>query len=104
MKNENKVIRIRDLCFAIVRGWKWIVAAMVILALTFGLAQGIAGNQSSTSEESFAALDDRIDSQTSYLENSILMQLDPYNVYEATANLHITKDGLPIDHNADSAP
>ena len=102
MKNENKVTPVRNLCFFILHGWKWIVAAIVALAFVFGLAQGVANNNPVASEESITALDARIATQVAYLENSILMQLDPYNVYEATANLHITQNGASIEHNADS--
>ncbi len=111
MKNENNVIRIRDLCFSILYGWKWIIASVAALALVFGMVQGIFGSKIialSTPDESAMALylqekalyenniqtlEDKIDTQFTYLEKSIFMQLNHYNVYEATANLYVTSGG-----------
>lgn len=120
MKNDNKVIRIHDLCFSVLYGWKWIIAAIVSLALIFGVVQGVFGSKlasPSTSDESamtlylqektlyenkVQAMENKIDSQNAYLENSIFMQLNHYDVYEATANLYVTTNGKILSDDQES--
>lgn len=112
-KNEQ-MIYLKDLIFAALYQWKKLLIAAVALAVLLGGFQGITGlvdlkspekldaitKQNQIQQERYEAEVDslkkqietlraQVRSQQEYLDNSLLMQLQPYNFYEASLVLYI---------------
>lgn len=116
MKQENKTVRIQDLLFSVLYGWKGILWTVVILALLLGGVMGIRDargldpqvqatarqkyedamlqytNSLTILEQNIENLNLALDQWQTYMESSILMAMDHRQVYEARANLYITTD------------
>ena len=89
-ERDEQVIFIKDLIFSILYRWrKILIAAIVVAVLMGGLSAvlGLIGGNSDASSNS--ALRDSARSQAEYLENSVLMNIDPHHVGKATANVSI---------------
>jgi len=116
MNSENG-ISIKTLMFATLRKWKTMVAVAVLLAIALGGFQGyktwvsitdphmLAQQQADYEntlkeyEKQYASLQvqmettrDHVWAQRDYLEKSILMRIDPRNVYTARLSLFIAAD------------
>lgn len=111
-KNNMQMIYLKDLLFAAMYRWRSILAAALILAFllggvktVFGLS-ALNGNPAiDTSEDQTALqiyeirkasidqqillLEKRIQSQQTYLSNSVLMQIDPFGFYEAHLTVYV---------------
>ena len=120
MEPENtyeQEIDLKDLMFAVLHKWRPIIVTAVIFAVLLGGFKGVRSYQSYRDEDkqaeaqdlyqqdlevyetSKAAYEREIDNitndiqkQQEYLENSILMNVSPYDVYEARADLFIKTD------------
>lgn len=116
MKQENKTVRMQDMLFSVLNGWKRILLAVVILALVLGGFMGVRdasrldpqaqaqarqkyedalrqyNNARDTLDLSIRNLDAKLDEWKTYMEHSVLMNADYHNIYEAGANLYITTD------------
>lgn len=115
-KNEH-MIYLKDLIFAALYQWKKLLIAAVALAVLLGGFQGITGlidlknpealeaitKQNQIQQERYEAEVDSLEkqietlraqvrSQQEYLDNSLLMQLQPYSFYEASLVLYIDTD------------
>lgn len=115
-KNEH-MIYLKDLLFAALYQWKKLLIAAVALAVVLGSIQGITGlidlkdpdtleaitKQNQIQQERYEAEVDSLEkqietlraqvrSQQEYLNNSLLMQLQPYGFYEASLVLYIDTD------------
>lgn len=115
MKKEEQMIYVKDLLFAALYRWKTIVAVAVLLALVLGGPQVVSAIRGGTGivepdpvaveqyqsekaalEKQVEYLQHTVDNRQLYLENSLLMQLDPYDHYEARV---IAYAGTTIDGN-----
>lgn len=115
-KNEH-MIYLKDLIFAALYQWKKLLIGAVVLAVLLGGFQGITGlidpkdpetleaitKQNQIQQERYEAEVDSLEkqietlraqvrSQQEYLDNSLLMQLQPYSFYEASLVLYIDTD------------
>ena len=107
-QKDGQLVYIKDLLFAVLYRWKTVLAVMLVLALLAGGAGFLLGGKASPADAQKqeiyaaekAAMDQRIlalqktviERQT-HLDQSLLMQLDPYNHYEAqlTVSLQLTE-------------
>lgn len=110
-------IDLKDLLFVILHQWKPVIAVAIAFAVLIGGLKGIpalrnqgnAENAAEKEEEYKAAMEQyenaiaysereiqnivsTIETQQEYLENSILMNLNPYSLYEAKSDLFIKTD------------
>lgn len=111
---EEQRISITGLLLAIVRSWRGILAAVLVCAVLAGAFKGyrvwnsihdsdVLGQQmeayqteldvyeskKAELEQTIADLDRSIANQQLYLDNSVLMRINPYDVYEASACLYV---------------
>lgn len=109
-KQEDQVIYLKDLLFSVLYRWKRILIFCVILAVLFGGMKGISTYkavkasqnaplpQATESTEKtlltnkLDTLQAAVDNQEAYLQESIFMQIDPYDFYKATLNAYISTD------------
>lgn len=117
MDYENtyeREIDLKELMFAVLRKWRPILAAAVVLALLLGGFKAVSAQRSLNSagdeDDSYAAaleeyeqkleicnreidnLTSDIVNQQKYVEDSILMNTSPYDVWEAKAELFVETD------------
>ncbi|MCI8664039.1 MAG: hemagglutinin [Hungatella sp.] len=110
-------IDLKELMFAVLHKWKTILAAAVVLALILGGYKGISGyrhesDQSvidkaqenyenelefynknlASCEREIENLEKDITRQQEYLEDSVLMNISPYDIWEAKAELFVKTD------------
>ena len=110
-------VNLKDLLFVILHKWRAIIAVSVIFAVLMGGAKGALTYKSQNAPEAaeqreeayqislaqyendLAAyereiknISDNIISQQDYLEGSVLMNLSPYDLYEAEGTLFIKTD------------
>ena len=110
-------IDLKELMFAVLHKWKTILAAAVVLALILGGYKGISGyrhesdqrvidkaqenyenelefyNKNLAScEREIENLEKDITRQQEYLEDSVLMNISPYDIWEAKAELFVKTD------------
>lgn len=110
-------IDLKDLMFSVLRRWRPIIIIAVVFALLLGGFKTFKGIQQLSDEEfvkenqeiyAFSLeqhattkkrlerevknIQDNIQSQQQYKENSILMNINPYDEYVATATLYISTD------------
>lgn len=110
---EGHTIYMKDLLFAALYRWK----AAIALALVFGLLLGgfalLSGKKSVTIGDSSMTpetkvkitqmeatrdlLKDQIAAHTAYLENSVLMSIDPYAHHAAGFHIAVSSDALAAD-------
>ncbi len=118
-RNEEQVIYLKDLIFAVLYQWKKLLIVAVALAVLLGGFQFVTGiislndpdtlkeikRQNEIQQERYEAevaslklqietLRGQIRNQQEYLENSLLMQLEPYGYYEATLAVYVETDYL----------
>lgn len=102
-KQSQRTIYLKDLIFAILYNWKWIILVMLIGAIALGGLEltnskdEVTLNTTSITPENQLKIDQlqakklrteqHIAEQTAYLEESILMTLDPYAAH--SAGVHI---------------
>ncbi len=103
MEQEKQVIFFSDLLFSALYRWKAMVAAALILALALGgfqlyrssgtdvVSQGAAASVEH-GQNQVHTIEENIKSQQEYMENSILMTMDPYNVSKITTDFYVYTD------------
>ena len=118
MNNEyNQEIDLKDLMFAILRRWRTVLSVAVVLAVLLGGMKGFKAlhtakdtkaqqekmedyqrelDSYTTAKESgereIENINDDIQAQQTYMDESVLMNMSPYDVCEATADLFIKTD------------
>ena len=113
MDRDEQVIFLKDLLFAVLYQWKKILLAALAFAVLLGgyaAAKNVGNVPSEQAEQQYqkdleqyqiekAALEQNIErteqkirAQQEYMENSLLMQLDPYAFFEGTMQLCIATD------------
>lgn len=110
-------VNLKDLLFVILHKWRIVIAVSVVFAILMGGAKGALTYRSQNAPEAAAQREEsyRVDLaqyennlasyereiqnlsdnsilQQDYLENSVLMNLSPYDFYEAQSNLFIKTD------------
>ena len=117
--NQERIVTIADLIRAIIRKLWIVVAAAVIFAALFGgykyvkdsKAAASAKTESSTDMKvkldddaraevnNVLAIQDNLDQQQTYADNSVLMEIDPYNESLVTLQYHYSPDSK--DYSSD---
>lgn len=110
MEQERKTqtVYFKDLFFAICYQWKWLIIAVLVGAILLGGIQILGSNKAASVDsvsitperqlkvEHLQATQERleynIEAQTTYLENSVLMSIDPYASYSAGVYLCVTPE------------
>lgn len=115
-RTEDQVIYPKDMLFAALYRWKTVVVAALILGLLLGGFAAIrnfggiteeakALNQKQYEQELLAyqqevaylegevqSLEKSVQEQLEYMENSLYLGLDPYNIYRATVTFYLETD------------
>lgn len=112
MEQENKgqTIYFKDLFFAILYQWKWLVIVALVGAILLGGIQMLGSNQQASLDsvtitpetqmkvDLLEATEQRltvnIEAQTQYLENSVLMSIDPYTAVSSGIYLRVSPEGI----------
>ena len=112
MEQENKgqTIYFKDLFFAILYQWKWLVIVALVGAILLGGIQMLGSNQQASLDsvsitpetqmkvDLLEATEQRltvnIEAQTQYLENSVLMSIDPYTAISSGIYLRVSPEGI----------
>ena len=96
-ERDEQVIFIKDLIFAALYQWRKILVVVLAFALLLGGYKAISGlpiateDPGTSQEESDGdTLQDKVRQQVDYLNDSVLMNLNPYDLYKATLTLSIT--------------
>lgn len=125
----EREIDLKELAFAVLHKWKMILVFAVALALLLGGYKGISTYRTQNNEEVLKAaresyaremeiynkgmdsckreidnLTRDIAGQQEYVENSILMNMSPYDIWEAKAELFVKSDGTLESPNGDLTP
>lgn len=95
-EKDEQVIFIKDLIFAVLYRWRSVLAVALVIAVLLGgykVISGVAGSNGALQEETQVStlelLEEDIRKQTLYLEESVLMNIDSYQVGKATATINI---------------
>ena len=102
-QRDEQVIFIKDLLFAALYRWRVILIAAIVAAMLLGGFTAITGLGSLDSTEPPAdtaqatTLRDNIRRQSEYLENSVLMNIDPHHAGKATANISILAESFSAE-------
>lgn len=111
-ENQSQEVSLKRMCLFAFCQWKRVLAAALVLAVLLGGIQGLRGwkaanasdPQSDSSameryeaektrlEKECAGIQGDIDYQMEYLNDSVLMQLDYYDIHEAKASFYIATD------------
>lgn len=112
-KKDERMIYIKDLIFAALYRWRSVLIVALVLALVLGGWKGVSGlnglqsgteaasleqaqilyeAEKTAAEKKVASARQNIENQRSYLENSVLMQIDPYSCYEAVLSMYVETD------------
>ena len=114
-KASNRTVYVKDLIFTVLHHWKIVLILVLAGVLLLGIVQGIKGISEITNkayaqvsneayeatmkeyEEQKSELVERVDeikevlsAQREILDNSVLMQLNPYGYYEASTVIYFT--------------
>ncbi len=105
MEQEKQVVYFSDLFFAVLKCWKAMIAAALILALALGAFQywqnskkdGLdsADDTAATiayNEEQLTIISKNILNQQKYMTESVLMTMDPYNSGLVTVDVYVYTD------------
>lgn len=103
MEQEKQVVYFSDLFFAVLKRWKAILAAALILALALGGFQYWKNSRQESFDDSTAAaiayneeqltiISNNILSQQAYMTESVLMTMDPYNSGKVTVDVYVYTD------------
>lgn len=122
MENERneQVIFVKDLLFATLYKWRLILIFALAFAMLFGgwgyISEKGEANNSQSQQETVAfnkqqdiieqeiqRLQTRIDSGTDYLDHSLLMNMNPYEVTKATATISILTEPIEVPNSAEYA-
>lgn len=109
-KKNEQVIYLKDLLFAALHRWRAVLVTALIAAVLLGGIKCISHRRDASGTETDAQyqaaleqyalnaevlttkveiLQERLESQQNYLENSMFMSLNPYEFYAATLSLHV---------------
>lgn len=112
-ERSTQTIYLKDLLFAALYQWKWLVIAAVIGGILLGGLQLLAGGSNAILnpititpeqqlkidqlEKNLERTNRLIEAQTVYLEESALMALDPYHTY--TSGMYLCLTPVDADHD-----
>lgn len=102
---DTRVIYFSDLFFSVLYAWRKILIVALVFALLTGGVQTVLNRNAHRAESSVLSEDTllkiaelenklevnqvRITALESYLSNSLIMNMNPYQVYQATANIYV---------------
>lgn len=96
-ERDEQVIFIKDLIFAVLYQWRKVLVVVLAFALLLGGYKAISGLPIATDdpaapqvEAETDPLQEKVRQQTAYLDDSVLMNLNPYDLYKATLTISIT--------------
>ena len=101
-ERDEQVIFIKDLIFTALYQWRKILIAAVAFALLLGgykAASGLPLATATTPEDSteVAALKEKVQWQQTYMEASVVMNLNPYEIYKATLTVSVMAENITVD-------
>ena len=103
-RNDERAIYLSDLIFSVLYRWKLILVCALAFALLLGgfkagtslpiTAADAAATEAYNTQRSYLTqrletIQNNIEGQQAYIDNSLLMQLDPYNYYQLTMHLYV---------------
>lgn len=111
--NQEMSIDLKELLCYVLKKWRIIVAAAIIIGILAGAGKIVSESKSSNSNEIDSAnietaeqleaeirrLQNRLDSQQEYNENSILMKINPINAYVGSIMISFKADVDPDSQN-----
>jgi len=108
-QKESQMVYIKDLLFTVLYRWKTVLAVTLVMALLLGGLGLILGGRAMSEEDTkkleiyetqkiatdqrIASLQKTIQERQLYLEDALIMQLDPYNHYEAQLTVSVQVQG-----------
>ena len=111
-------LNVRDLFFHVLYQWRILLLVGLVAAAFFGhreykkdltsaMAQyeaNVASNQEAIAraEKDIAAYEELIEDTTNYRDTSVLMKMDPKNIWTAEKIYFLNLDGSPVDHSAET--
>ena len=124
-KNQVQEVSLRRMLFSVGYRWKSVIAAIVVFAVLIGGIQGVRTfaqvkqaqditPRDPAAEEAYESakeqltrrielLENNIADQKVYLSEALLMQLDPYHVYQAKALIYVAADTPSAGENDQQA-
>ena len=121
---QDMEVTFNDVCVAVLRAWRGLLAACLVGAVLFGGLQGLSAlkvartvspeeirqkneahlrryeQQIDAQEQTIQRMERNIQSQRTYLEESVLMNMDPQNCWTAKASYYLSSQ-IPQDQTAD---
>ena len=110
-------IDLKDLMFAVLHKWRSILLVAIVAGVLLGGVKAVMTYQSQNDEETILAAEEQyeddlhsyernketmerelgnlqtdIENQQNYLEKSVLMNMSPYDIYEARADIFVKTD------------
>ena len=114
-KNYEAELNLKDLLFHILYKWRIILLVGLAMAAFFGYKEykkdltaataqyesEVAANQEAIAraEKDIAAYSELIQDKTNYRDTSILMKMDPMNIYTAEKKYYLNLEGSETDHS-----
>lgn len=114
-KNYEAELNLKDLLFHILYKWRIILLVGLAVAAFFGYQESrkdltaavaqyeaeVAMNQEAIAraEKDIAAYEELIQDKTNYRDTSILMKMDPMNIYTAEKKYYLNLEGSDTDHS-----
>ena len=107
---DEQALYVKDLIFYIFRRWKMILVLALIAAMALGGASALRSRRAVMSEAQLRAaveqyeaekqrlqasvdrLQNAVDSKQAYLEQSELMNMDPYGFYQGLVKIYVDTD------------
>ena len=102
-RNDERVIYLTDLIFSVLYRWKVILVCVLAFALLLGGYKCVASPTSAADPaaitkyetqrdyltQRIATIQTNIEGQQAYIDNSLLMKLDPYHYYQLTIRCYV---------------
>lgn len=119
---DEQALYVKDLIFYIFRRWKMILVLALIAAMALGGASALRSRRAVMSEAQLRAaaeqyeaekqrlqasvdrLQNAVDSKQAYLEQSELMNMDPYGFYQGNVKIYVDTDYHFVYGNAEQEP
>lgn len=128
---EEPMVYLKDLIFTALRRWRAVLAIALIVGILLGGMQAVSGlraanvpidpqayqqameqyaQKKAVQELHLQTARENIEQQQAYIEESVLMQLNPYSYYDASVHLYVeterqilpdTDSQKPVDRTAD---
>lgn len=105
-ERDEQVIFIKDLIFTALHQWRKILVVAIAFAMLLGgvkVVSGLASKQQAANAAGAVTEESNANDQATYMEKSVLMNLNPYHIYQATAYINVQAEAIAVPGNAKSA-